>query len=153
MYFLILLPKPLIHVHVSNHTSKKMIAKYMLGQFHGNVCKNVHSPKNFNLYKIIQALCEIHQYRASRVREIFVNFAKLYYDSSKVISCKFVFLIYKLILKEKNMCMPMKELTSSMAGVCDELKSTNKNKTESLKIFIKCKDMVCWVQDNIKSKY
>lgn len=39
----------------------------------------------------------------------------------------------------------MKELISSMVGVCDELKSINKNKIESFKIFIKCKDMVCWV--------
>lgn len=49
--------------------------------------------------------------------------------------------------------MPMKKLTSSLAGVCDELQSTNKKKTESLKTFINCKEMVCWLQKNIKSKY
>lgn len=51
------------------------------------------------------------------------------------------------------MSMPMKELTSNMAGVCDELQSTNTNKIESIEMFIKCKDMVCWLQENIKSKY
>lgn len=51
------------------------------------------------------------------------------------------------------MNMPMKKLTSSLAGVCDELQNTNKNKTESLKKFIECKDMVSWLQKNIKSKY
>lgn len=33
MYFLILLPKPLIHIHLSNHTSRKMIAKICLDNF------------------------------------------------------------------------------------------------------------------------
>lgn len=51
------------------------------------------------------------------------------------------------------MNMPMKKLTGSLAGVWDELQSINKNKIESLKIFIKCKDMVYWLQQNVKSKY
>lgn len=48
--------------------------------------------------------------------------------------------------------MPMKELTSSMIGVCDELQNQNKNRIESLEIFINCKDMVRWLQENIKSQ-
>lgn len=46
----------------------------------------------------------------------------------------------------------MKELTSSMIGVCDELQNQNKNRIESLVIFINCKDMIRWLQDNIKSR-
>lgn len=47
----------------------------------------------------------------------------------------------------------MKELTNSIIGVCDELQNQNKNRIESLEIFIKCKDMVCWLQENITSKF
>lgn len=48
--------------------------------------------------------------------------------------------------------MPMKELTNSMIDVCDELQNQNKNRIESLVIFINCKDMVRWLQENIKSR-
>lgn len=62
-----------------------------------------------------------------------------------------VFLIHTFIYKETNDSMPMKELTNSMIGVCDELQNQNKNRIESLEIFINCKDMVRWLQENIKS--
>lgn len=40
--------------------------------------------------------------------------------------------------------MFMKKLISSLVGVCDELQNINKNKIESFKKFIECKDMVFW---------
>lgn len=48
--------------------------------------------------------------------------------------------------------MPMRELTRSMIGVCDELQNQDKNRIESIEIFINCKEMVHWLQENIKSR-
>lgn len=62
------------------------------------------------------------------------------------------FKIHQLIFKETIASVPMKELTSSMIGECDELQNQNKNRIESLVIFINCKTMVRWLQENIKSR-
>lgn len=70
----------------------------------------------------------------------------------KHICVSFLLFFNTLIFKETNASMPMKELTSSMIGVCDELQNQNKNRIESLVIFINCKDMVRWLQENIKSR-
>lgn len=48
--------------------------------------------------------------------------------------------------------MPMRGLTRSMIDVCDELQNQDKNRIESIEIFLNCKEMVRWLQENIKSR-
>lgn len=60
--------------------------------------------------------------------------------------------MHKLIFKETNDSMPMRGLTRSMIDVCDELQNQDKNRIESIEIFLNCKEMVRWLQENIKSR-